>query len=154
MRQAIGGAASTASCQSNDERGAESGEEGLLCFLLRLARGEGRRCLACYRLRLEAAAQEAARRGCEAFSTTLTISPYQDQEAIRAAGEQAAAAAGVGLLYADLREHFHASADRARELGLYRQNYCGCLFSRLERAERRAGRAIRKALSRKAQGPG
>jgi len=115
-------------------------------FLLALARNSGRRCRACYRLRFEAAAREAAARGYAAFSTTLTISPYQDLEAIREVGESAAASAGVQFVLADLREHYHTGAERARELGLYRQNYCGCLFSALERAERRAGRVIQKAL--------
>lgn len=113
-------------------------------FLLQLARNRGRRCRACYRLRLEEAAREARALGCEAFSTTLTISPYQDLEAIREVGESAAKAAGVRFLWADLREHYHTSAQRARELDLYRQNYCGCVFSLLERAERRARRAIEK----------
>ncbi len=60
-------------------------------------------------------------------------------------GKRAAAAAGVKFVFSDLRNHYHTSADRARELGLYRQNYCGCLFSALERAERRARRMIGKA---------
>lgn len=117
-------------------------------FLLRLARSRGRRCRACYRLRLEGAAREARALGCEAFSTTLTISPYQDLRAIQEVGEAAAEAAGVRFLHADLREHYHTSAERARELDLYRQNYCGCVFSLFERAERRARRAIAKALGR------
>jgi predicted adenine nucleotide alpha hydrolase (AANH) superfamily ATPase len=114
----------------------------LLDFLLLIARNEGARCRACYRLRLEETARAAGALGYDAFSTTLTISPYQDVGAIQEVGERAARAAGVRFLYADLREHYHGSAQRARELGLYRQNYCGCLFSALERAERRARRAI------------
>jgi hypothetical protein len=119
-------------------------------FLLRLARNRGRRCRACYRLRLDEAARQAAAGGYDAFATTLTISPYQDQEAIAQIGESAAEAAGVRFFFADLRDHYHTSADRAREIGLYRQNYCGCVFSALERAERRSRRAIDKALSQMA----
>ena len=115
-------------------------------FLLRLARSPGRRCRACYQLRLDQAARAAAAGGYDAFATTLTISPYQHLPAIAEAGESAARAAGVRFVFADLREHYHTSADRARELDLYRQNYCGCLFSALERAERRSRRAIAKAL--------
>ncbi len=120
-------------------------------FLLCLARNRGRRCHACYRLRLEEAAREAAAGGYEAFSTTLTISPHQELAAVAEIGARVAAAAGVQFLFADLREHYHTSADRARELDLYRQNYCGCVFSALERAERRARRAIERARSRRFQ---
>ncbi len=114
-------------------------------FLLALARGRGRRCEACYRMRLEAAARRARKGGYEAISTTLLISPYQDLEALRRIGEEVGARAGVRFEFADLRGEYQASRERARALGLYRQSYCGCLFSRLERAERRAGRAIGRA---------
>ena len=66
-----------------------------LDFLLHLARSQGTRCRACYRMRLEATAQEAAARGCEAFSTTLTISPYQHLGAIQEVGESAGARCAV-----------------------------------------------------------
>jgi len=128
----------------------DSSDEPLAEFLLRLARNRGRRCRACYQLRLERAAQRAAAGGYDVFSTTLTISPYQDLEAIAQIGASAAEAAGVRFLFADLRDDYHTAADRARELALYRQNYCGCVFSALERAERRARRAIAKALSQSA----
>jgi len=114
-------------------------------FLLLLARSSGQRCQACYQLRLGEAARAARSLGYEGFATTLTVSPYQDPEAIREIGERAAQAAGVRFVFADLREHYHCGAQRARELGLYRQNYCGCVFSLLERAERRARREIEKA---------
>jgi predicted adenine nucleotide alpha hydrolase (AANH) superfamily ATPase len=119
-------------------------------FLLSLSRRGGRRCHACYELRLRETARKAAAEGFEAFSTTLLISPYQDLEAIAEIGAAAGEAAGVEFLFADLRGSYPASCDRARELDLYRQNYCGCLFSALERAERRSIRAIEKALGRAA----
>jgi len=120
---------------------------GLLRFLLALAAGGGRRCQACYELRLRATAREAAVRGFDAFSTTLLISPYQDVPAI---GEMARALAermGVQFRFADLRSRYPESCHRAQELDLYRQNYCGCLFSRLERSERRLRRAIGKVCT-------
>ncbi len=137
MRQAHEGF-SAASHRSNESL-------TFLDFLLHLARDAGKRCRACYRLRFEEAARRAAAGGYDAFATTLTISPYQDLAAIAEIGKRAAAAAGVKFVFSDLRNHYHTSADRARELGLYRQNYCGCLFSALERAERRARRMIGKA---------
>jgi predicted adenine nucleotide alpha hydrolase (AANH) superfamily ATPase len=120
-------------------------------FLLALARGRGRRCEACYRMRLEAAARQAREAGCEAVSTTLLISPYQDVEALRRIGEEVAGRAGVRFEFADLRGQYRVSRERARALGLYQQKYCGCLFSRLERAERRAVRAIGKAKTASTQ---
>jgi predicted adenine nucleotide alpha hydrolase (AANH) superfamily ATPase len=119
-------------------------------FLLRLARAGGRRCEACYELRLGAAARKAAGRGFDGFATTLAISPYQDLAAIERIGRQAAEEAGTTFLCEDLRPRYRESCERARELDLYRQNYCGCLFSSLERAERRARRASEKRRGRKA----
>lgn len=118
----------------------------LLNFLLYLARQGGRRCPACYELRLEATAKEAVRRGLDGFATTLTISPYQEVAAIERIGNAAAARHGLTFVCEDLRSHYHENCDRARELGLYQQNYCGCIFSALERNERRARRGIAKAL--------
>lgn len=114
-------------------------------FLLALAHARGRRCEACYRMRLEAAARRARATGCEAISTTLLISPYQDIEALRRIGEEVGRRAGVRFEFADLRGKYRLSRERARAMGLYQQNYCGCLFSRLERAERRAVRAVGRA---------
>jgi len=114
-------------------------------FLLAVAAEGGVRCRACYRLRLEAAARKAKEEGFPVFSTTLSISPYQDLEAIREIGEAAAAEHGVRFEFVDLREKHRESLARARSLGLYCQNYCGCLFSGLERSQRRAQRAVRKS---------
>jgi epoxyqueuosine reductase len=123
-------------------------ETRLRDFLLAFARAGGRRCDACYRLRLAAAAEEAVAAGCEAFATTLVISPYQDLPALQRIGKAVGARHGVSFAFVDLRAKFAESRTRARELGLYQQNYCGCLFSRLERAMRRSERAIAKALAR------
>jgi predicted adenine nucleotide alpha hydrolase (AANH) superfamily ATPase len=117
-------------------------------FLLQVSRWGGKRCPACYHLRLEAAACKAAETGFEAFSTTLLISPYQDLEAIREIGWAAGEQHGVTFAFADLRSRYPESCERSRELGLYRQSYCGCLFSELERSRRRARRALEKGLAR------
>jgi len=117
-------------------------------FLLAVARRGTTRCRACYDLRLTETARQAAERGFDAFSTTLLISPYQDLKAIAEVGREAGGRFGVAFRFADLRESYGESCERARELGLYRQNYCGCRFSQLERAERRAARAIGKLRAR------
>jgi len=120
---------------------------GLRGFLLALAPYPGGRCRACYQVRLSATAREAAARGFDAFSTTLLISPHQDLAALETCGRALGQRLGVEFLFADLREKYPASCDRARELGLYRQNYCGCLFSGLERAQRRASRSLAASLA-------
>lgn len=106
------------------------------------------RCRACFRLRLGIAARRAAELGCDAVATTLTVSPYQDPEAIRLAGEEACAEHGVAFLVTDFRERYGEATRRSRELGMYRQNYCGCRYSddeaASEREQRRAARAARK----------
>ena len=114
-------------------------------FLLALARRGGRRCHACYELRLEATARKAREEGFDAFSTTLLISPHQDLEAVHKIGAAAAEKHGVAFRFVDLRDRYRESGERARSMELYRQNYCGCMFSDLERSEARASRAIRKA---------
>jgi epoxyqueuosine reductase len=104
------------------------------------------RCRACYRLRLALAARMAADGGYDALATTLSVSPYQDQDAINEEGRRAAAEAGVEWLDRDFRGRYPDATVRSRELGMYRQNYCGCIYSRGEaEAQRQAGRDARAA---------
>jgi predicted adenine nucleotide alpha hydrolase (AANH) superfamily ATPase len=110
------------------------------------------RCEACYRLRLGMAAEYAAAHGYEALATTLSVSPYQNHEAIRREGRLAAAAADVAWIDRDFRERYPEATRRSRELGMYRQNYCGCVFSQAEaqqgREARREARRAEKAARR------
>ncbi|MDR2134747.1 MAG: epoxyqueuosine reductase QueH [Treponema sp.] len=92
-----------------------------------------RRCLFCYRLRLEKTAARAAELGCGAFSTTLLISPYQDHEAVRETGEETARRYAIPFFYRDFRPLFRDGQAKAGERGLYMQKYCGCVFSEEER---------------------
>jgi len=96
----------------------------------------GSRCAHCIRVRLVRAATEAASQGCDSFSTTLAISPWQDHDAIKAEGARAAAEFGVRFLYEDLRPFFPESRRLSCEWGLYRQKYCGCFVSEWERNQR------------------
>lgn len=96
------------------------------------SRGEIR-CRACIAMRLERTAREAAGSGHQAFGTTLAISPWQDHEAIMDAGKAAAGRHGVQFVYEDLRGLYRASRSLSKNLGLYRQKYCGCLLSEWER---------------------
>ncbi len=114
------------------------------------------RCRACYALRLGQAARYAAENGFDALATTLTVSPYQDAEGIAQEGRRAAAEAHVTYVERDFRERYPDATRRSRELGMYRQNYCGCVYSKAEaeaeRAERRARRAAEKAAGGAAGG--
>ena len=94
----------------------------------------GARCTECFALRLDFAAREAKRLGCDYFATTLTVSPHKDAQRINAIGEALAGKYGVKWLPGDFkkRDGYKRSIELSREFGLYRQNYCGCLFSKTE----------------------
>ena len=91
------------------------------------------RCSSCYRLRLEKTAEQAGKNGFNAFTTTLLISPYQDIEKIREIGQNLADKYNILFYFKDFRPYFRDAMNLSRELGLYRQKYCGCIFSREER---------------------
>ena len=83
----------------------------------------------CYPVRLEQTAKYAKENGYTHFSTTLLVSPYQNHEALIEVAEQMAKKYGVEFLYRDFRVGFREGQAKARELGLYMQKYCGCIFS-------------------------
>ncbi|MCL5093531.1 MAG: epoxyqueuosine reductase QueH [Patescibacteria group bacterium] len=87
------------------------------------------RCKACYRLRLAKAAFKARELRINFFSTTLLISPYQDHEALKKIAQDVSREKGVKFFYKDFRPYFRESQDKAKEMGLYRQKYCGCEYS-------------------------
>jgi predicted adenine nucleotide alpha hydrolase (AANH) superfamily ATPase len=92
----------------------------------------GERCTECFRLRLAYAAHVAAEGGFPYYCTTLTVSPHKDAARLNAIGEELGARCGVCWLPSDFkkREGYKRSIELSREYGLYRQDYCGCLFSR------------------------
>jgi len=96
------------------------------------------RCWTCYRFRLEAAAKKAAELGIPLFTTTLSVSPHKIYERIVAIGSEAAAQCGLEFLAEDFKKKngFKISVERSLEIGLTRQDYCGCSMS-LEEARRR-----------------
>ena len=109
------------------------------------------RCRACYRLRFEEASALAAEQGFDALGTTLSVSPYQYTDVIREELERAASAAGVQPLFEDYRPFYDEATHRSREMGMYRQNYCGCRFSDVEAATERAERKAQRAAAREAE---
>ena len=88
----------------------------------------GARCSLCFRLRLGKTAEKAAAEGYDFFATTLTVSPHKNAQLINAIGAELAERAGVRWLYSDFkkREGYKRSIEICRELGIYRQDYCGC----------------------------
>lgn len=94
---------------------------------------ESRRCHFCYRMRLQKTAEMARRGKFDYFTTTLLVSPHQKHNLIRETAEIAAEQYGVPFLYRDFRNDYKETISRSREAGLYRQQYCGCLYSEQER---------------------
>ncbi|MCL2889370.1 MAG: epoxyqueuosine reductase QueH [Eggerthellaceae bacterium] len=111
---------------------------------LALPEGErSERCRLCYRMRFEEVARFAAQQGFDAISTTLTVSPYQFPEVIAEELQRAGDRFGLSVLFEDFRLFYPEATRRSRELGMYRQNYCGCRFSQAEaqtqREQRKSG---------------
>lgn len=102
-------------------------------YLRQVTFHEDERCRICYRMRMMKTAEIAAFHGFAAFSTTLLVSPYQKHEDLAEAGRKAAACHGVDFLYQDWRDGFRTGRAKARELGIYTQKYCGCVYSEAER---------------------
>lgn len=94
----------------------------------------GERCSICFGLRLKEAALLAAKGGYDYFTTTLTISPLKDAERLNKIGEAVGKAAGVAFLPSDFKKKngYKRSIELSKEFDLYRQNYCGCIFSQNE----------------------
>ena len=102
----------------------------------------GERCFACYRLRLREAAEAAARGGFDYFTTTLSISPLKNAAKLNEIGEELAKEYGVLYLPSDFKKKngYKRSVELSAQYGLYRQDYCGCVFSKREREQQAAAR--------------
>lgn len=107
-------------------------------FLRRVAGREGfrRRCETCYEMRLLAVAHQAKQLGFSLFSTTLLISPYQDQDMIRRIGEEAGREHGLDFFFENFRRGWPERGRLSKAFELYRQQYCGCIYSEWERYNR------------------
>ena len=87
----------------------------------------------CYKVRLEQTVKYAKENGYDTFTTTLFVSPYQKHEEIKNICEELAKKYNIDFLYRDFRPGFRQGQAKARELGLYMQKYCGCIFSEEDR---------------------
>lgn len=92
-----------------------------------------RRCVSCYILRLDAAAARAREEGFSLFTTTLLYSIHQQHELIKDIGEESARKYGIEFYYSDFRKGWQKGIEISKKLELYRQSYCGCIFSEKER---------------------
>jgi hypothetical protein len=94
---------------------------------------ESERCQYCFQLRLAKTAEIARQEHFNAFTTTLLISPHQKHDLLQQIGKKLAEETGVEFLYADLRKHYSDSRHLTKPFNLYRQQYCGCVYSEWER---------------------
>lgn len=106
----------------------------------------GERCFACYRLRLEESARTAKRLGFDYFTTTLSISPLKNAEKLNEIGAELADVYGVPYLFSDFKKKngYKRSIELSHIYGLYRQDYCGCIFSKAERERQKQEKKARE----------
>ncbi len=102
-------------------------------FLLRVAGKGAMRCEQCYRMRLDAAGEAAARGRFSAFTTSLLYSKQQKHDLIRGVAQEMAAEHRVEFYYEDFRQGWREGIVESKAMGLYRQQYCGCIYSEKER---------------------
>jgi len=102
-------------------------------FLQNVVFRENERCWYCYYTRLKRAAQLAKREKFDFFTTTLLYSKFQKHEKVKEIGEELAREYGVKFYYRDFRKGWKAGIEISNDLGLYRQQYCGCIYSEKER---------------------
>ena len=106
-------------------------------FLQKIVFNEEKRCEICYKLRLSETVKKAKEIGYEHFTTTLLISPYQNRDKIRESGERLGKEFNLKFYYEDFSIGYKESVKTSSELNLYRQKYCGCIYSEKERYYKR-----------------
>ena len=101
------------------------------------------RCYLCYEMRMRRTAEYAKAHGYSWFTTSLSISPYKSSRWINEIGERLAEEIGIGFLHSDFKKQngYKRSIELSKEYGLYRQDWCGCVYSRQERERKKAERA-------------
>ena len=117
---------------------------GLTEYLRKVVFNEKRRCSICYEMRLEKTAQQAIKTGADAFSSTLLYSRYQNHENIITVGKRMADKYGIEFYYEDFRQGWQEGINKAIDMDLYRQPYCGCIYSEQERYDNRLKKKLRK----------
>jgi hypothetical protein len=106
---------------------------GLKEFMRAVVPDEENRCVHCYSMRLEQTAIAARKMGLDGFTTSLLVSPYQKFDMIREVGMMMGKRHSIPFYGEDYRPGWHEGVRMSKELGLYRQKYCGCVYSEMER---------------------
>lgn len=121
-------------------------EYGLDQFCQNVSDDIANRCVNyCYPRRLSETVRYALEHGYDAFTTTLLVSPYQKHDEIKKVCEMLAAESGLEFIYRDFRVGFREGQAKARELGLYMQKYCGCIFSEEDRYKKQIEKDLKNA---------
>ena len=105
----------------------------MIDYFSRVVGHEDQRCRCCFQMRLEKTAETARKHGYNAFTSSLLISPHQKHDLLLETGNAIAKDMGINYLYADLRKRYSDSRRMTKPLDLYRQQYCGCIYSEWER---------------------
>jgi len=106
---------------------------GLNNFLKAVVNSKENRCKICYTLRLEEVVKTAKKMGLDGFTTTLLVSPYQKFDMIIEVGKEMSRRYSIPFFVEDFRPGWKESINLSKKLGLYRQKYCGCIYSEMER---------------------
>lgn len=117
---------------------------GLTAYMRKVVFNEHKRCSICYDMRLAEAARYAAEQGADAFSSTLLYSKYQNHQLLMDKGRQYGDQYGVKFYYEDFREGWQQGIDGSIAMDLYRQPYCGCLYSEQERYDKKLRKKMRQ----------
>ena len=108
-------------------------------FLSRVVGTGANRCEHCYRMRLDAAGAAAREQGFTLLTTSLLYSKYQKHDLIRGVAAEMSSEHGVEFYYEDFRMGWREGIVESKAMGLYRQQYCGCIYSERERYQRDRG---------------
>jgi len=112
----------------------EDGPDGMEEWLREVVYREAQRCRVCFHIRMDKTARLAEAKGFDAFSTTLLFSRFQKHDLLKEIGEAVSEQHGIPFLYQDWRSGWNVGVKEYRKTGLYRQKYCGCVYSEKERA--------------------
>ncbi len=122
---------------------------GFTEYIRKVVFNEKSRCTICYEMRLQETARKAVKLGADTFSTTLLYSRHQNHKTIAKIGKNIATKHGIDFYYEDFREGWQEGIDQAIAMGLYRQPYCGCIYSEQERYDKRLQKQMRKTTTKK-----
>jgi epoxyqueuosine reductase len=111
-------------------------EYGLKEYLRNIVFHEEKRCSICYHMRLTATVMQAKKINADAFSTTLLYSRYQNHALIKEQAENLSKEHGIDFFYSDFREGWQEGIELSRQAKMYRQPYCGCVYSEQERYDK------------------